>query len=226
MRYIPKTSPPPVLAAWIASQQAAGITPRYADFRDKAALNDHLRAEQGHICCYCQQRITQYRKDAHNEHLIPQQGPHGDPSREVAYSNLYASCSYARGLQPGKTYCGEAKGDRLIPPLIQDPGCASRFAYNVLGEILPACGSYRSYADFTAHKPALAASSLEALQVIEVLNLNAAYLVEERKKTLFVLLKFLNAFPGSRIRTLIPALDGAARLRSFADMLLFFMRKA
>lgn len=215
-----------MLSDWIAAQQAAGLVPRYADFRDKAALNDHLRTEQGHICCYCQQRISQYRRDAHNEHLIPQQGPNGDPSQDVAYSNLYASCSYSLGLQPGKAYCGEAKADRLIPPLIQDPSCAARFAYNVLGEILPACRSYPSYAGFIANKPTLPASSLEALRVIEVLNLNAAYLVEERKKTLFVLLKFLNTFPEARIRALIPALDRAARLRAFADMLLFFMKKA
>ena len=223
MRFIRKTSPPGVLTAWTASQNAAGISPQYHDFRGKAELNNHLREEQGHVCCYCQQRINQFPGDAHNEHLIPQRGRYGDPTKALDYSNLYASCSYSKGMKPGKRYCGEAKSDSQLPPLIQQPDCAERFAFNVLGEILPACGSYRSYQEFQQNQVVLSARSLETLNTINVLNLNASYLMEERKKTLFLVLKFVQKYPG-RARELAPALDTAPRLRPFVELVLFYLR--
>jgi uncharacterized protein (TIGR02646 family) len=221
MRFIPKTSPPDVLTQFIAAQEAAGIPPAYADFREKAELNEYLRAEQGHICCYCQQRINRYPHDCHNEHLQPQ---HAFPLLELDYNNLFASCSYSKGTPPGSQYCGEAKGPREIPRLIQDPNCHHFFAYNVLGEILPAGGPHQRFSDFQLFRSSLLPAAQDALLAIEVLNLNATYLVEERKKTLNLVLKFVSSNK-IRVKSLIPVLNTSPRLRSFIDMILFFLNK-
>lgn len=232
MRYIPKTSPPSELTEWLAAQQAAGITPRYADFRDKSLLNDALRAEQGHICCYCQQRISRFRQnnqgDAHNEHLIPQRGAHGDSSQELEYTNLYASCSHSAGQKAEKAYCGEAKKDALIAPLIQHPECATLLTYNVQGEILPAGGRFLRHKEYQTHRASLEAHEKSILETIETLNLNATYLVEERKKTItrvISLLLFYKTTP-SRITASIDRYNSTNRFYPYINAALHFMHLA
>ena len=53
----------------------------------KKAVKDSLIAEQGHICCYCECRITSI--NSHIEHFCPQSEQKVDP---LDYSNLACSC--------------------------------------------------------------------------------------------------------------------------------------
>jgi uncharacterized protein (TIGR02646 family) len=135
VKYIRKTTEPEVLANFKA-QANEDWQPSYELLRgeDKKQFHQHLITEQGHICCYCGERII--RADSHIEHFQPQtEYPH----LELDYFNLLASCQ--QKIQPKEPrHCGMGKGDwfddkLLVSPLIAD--CGEFFEYTVDGQILP-----------------------------------------------------------------------------------------
>jgi uncharacterized protein (TIGR02646 family) len=135
MKHIHKGPEPPELTAWnLASAEApAGwedLSPEVV-----GALKRALVAEQGHLCCYCGRRLLP--GDYHIEHQVPRHGPMGDPALTFVYRNLFASCQANLGRKDPR-HCGTAKGDwydaaLLVSPL--DPGCESRFAYDLDGKV-------------------------------------------------------------------------------------------
>ena len=102
MRYITKGEEPAYMTAWKEARIAAGQSLQYDEFDKKKELNEDLRIEQHHICCYCQRSIDHYQGDkiggAHNEHLIPEKGPYGDYEKQMDYGNIYACCIDSQGL--------------------------------------------------------------------------------------------------------------------------------
>jgi uncharacterized protein (TIGR02646 family) len=136
MKHIEKNAEPPVLTDWKARANE-DWQPDYADLRGdiKKAVKEALMDEQGYICCYCEQRLTD--SDSHIEHFKPQSDPAVDP---LDYGNLLCSCQ--NQVKKGEPrHCGILKEDwfdpdRLISPLSID--CESRFAYTGNGEIKPA----------------------------------------------------------------------------------------
>jgi uncharacterized protein (TIGR02646 family) len=144
VKYIFKTTEPDALAKFKA-QANEDWQPSYAELRgqDKQQLHHHLIAEQGHICCYCGERIVQ--TDSHIEHFQPQ---NDYAHLELDYFNLLASCQ--QKIEPKHPrHCGMGKSDwfdqeLLVSPLISD--CADFFEYTDLGEILPTCRSAQSAA--------------------------------------------------------------------------------
>jgi uncharacterized protein (TIGR02646 family) len=136
VKYIRKTNEPEVLANFKA-QANDDWQPSYELLRgkDKQQFHHHLIAEQGHICCYCGERIVS--SDSHIEHFQPQtEYPH----LELDYFNLIASCQ--QKIQPKEPrHCGMGKGDwfdaeLLVSPLIKD--CEDFFKYTDDGQILSA----------------------------------------------------------------------------------------
>jgi uncharacterized protein (TIGR02646 family) len=136
MKYIEKNSEPQIFAKWKALANE-DWQPDYADLRGdiKKAVKEALMAEQGYICCYCEQGLTD--SDSHIEHFRPQSDPALDP---LDYDNLLCSCQ--NQVKKGEPrHCGNLKGcwfdpDRLISPLSVD--CESRFAYTGNGGVKPA----------------------------------------------------------------------------------------
>jgi uncharacterized protein (TIGR02646 family) len=135
VKYICKTNEPEVLANFKA-QANEDWQPSYELLRgkDKQNFHHHLIAEQGHICCYCGDRIVS--SDSHIEHFQPQTD---FAHLELDYFNLLASCQ--NKLEPKEPrHCGMGKGDwfddrLLVSPLIAD--CEDFFEYTAIGEILP-----------------------------------------------------------------------------------------
>ena len=135
MKYISKSTEPDALAKF-KSAANENWQPSYDDLRgnDKQQLHHHLITEQGHICCYCGERIVQ--ADSHIEHFQPQTD---FEHLELDYFNLLASCQ--RKIQPKHPrHCGMGKSDwfdhkLLVSPLIND--CADFFEYTDIGEIVP-----------------------------------------------------------------------------------------
>lgn len=135
MKYICKTKEPGVLVKFKA-QANEDWQPTYQTLRgqDKQELQSHLIAEQGHICCYCGERIAQ--SDSHIEHFRPQTAY---PHLELDYFNLLASCQ--NQIKPKEPrHCGMGKGDwfddrLLVSPLITN--CVDFFEYTDRGEISP-----------------------------------------------------------------------------------------
>jgi uncharacterized protein (TIGR02646 family) len=135
VKYICKTNVPEVLANFKA-QANQDWQPSYNLLRgkDKQQVQHHLISEQGHICCYCGERIIS--SDSHIEHFQPQTEY---PDLELDYFNLLASCQ--QKIKPKEPrHCGMGKGDwfdakLLVSPLIAD--CEDFFEYAVDGQILP-----------------------------------------------------------------------------------------
>jgi uncharacterized protein (TIGR02646 family) len=141
MRFIPKTPEPACFTDW--KQQAnANWQPTWENFQkpEKTDVLAALLQEQGHICCYCGQRISP--TISHIEHLKPRKH---FPAEKLSYSNFLASCpgypeDEKQELKPLQEFCGHKKSewydpDLLVSPL--DPNCAEYFRYTAAGEILP-----------------------------------------------------------------------------------------
>lgn len=100
----------------------------------KENLHKHLLAEQGHICCYCEVRISE--GSSHIEHLKPRSS---FPEDALNYQNFLASCQ--RDLKPGEPrHCGNLKGNWYDSNLMVSPlssVCEDRFRYTGDGGICP-----------------------------------------------------------------------------------------
>lgn len=230
MRYIKKRPSPPYIAEWKDLRTATGQNLSYEDFSYKPQLNDDLREDQHHICCYCQQKIMHFQGSniggSHNEHLVPEGGSHGDFALQIDYSNLFACCNTTNGMgkkQKSKRHCGDAKGDKLIKGYIQDTACSSYFKYNNLGEILPN-GSYRMFEEYKANRATLTNDEREALETLEVLNLNSTLLVNDRKKDFDRFLGVLTRLSKAIINKKIAEFESSTHYPRYIDMLLYYMR--
>lgn len=99
----------------------------------KESLRNSTLTEQGHICCYCERRVS--LQDSHLEHLKPQEK---SPEAQIEYTNLLCSCQLE--IEKGEPrHCGNNKGswfdnELFISPL--DANCETRFKYTMQGEIL------------------------------------------------------------------------------------------
>jgi uncharacterized protein (TIGR02646 family) len=135
VKHIRKNDEPEVLANFKA-QANDNWQPSYELLRgkDKQQFHHYLISEQGHICCYCGERII--ASDSHIEHFQPQTDY---PHLELDYFNLLASCQ--QKIQPKEPrHCGMGKGDWFHPELLVSPliaDCEDFFEYTVDGQILP-----------------------------------------------------------------------------------------
>ena len=135
MKDIVKKDEPKEFADWKA-QANESWQPTYDDLAGNAkeAVKAALMAEQGMICCYCEQRLS--KQNSHIEHFIPQK----TRQHTLDYNNMLCSCQGQ--LRRGEPrHCGHLKdqwydGDLLISPL--DSGCEARFAFSFDGNIMPA----------------------------------------------------------------------------------------
>jgi uncharacterized protein (TIGR02646 family) len=135
MKYIEKSVEPQVFIDWKA-QANDDWQPTYSDLRGdiKKAVKEALMAEQGYICCYCEQTLID--NDSHIEHLIPQSDPAVDT---LDFDNLLCSCQDQ--VKKGEPrHCGNLKEDWFDPELLVSPlssDCESYFAYTGNGGIKP-----------------------------------------------------------------------------------------
>lgn len=179
MRYIPKpqnSSARRLLDESRDTMRQNGISETYDNFGPKRELNDLLRQEQKHICCYCQKQILHHYKPAeggsHNEHFYPEKGAHAHPALQLDYENIYACCNTTMDLEERLKHCGWSKHDTLLSTnFLADPNCSDYFKYNADGEITPV-GPYQKYNEFCAHRDALTPNQQEILKTIDILKLN------------------------------------------------------
>ena len=138
MKRISKTTEPGCFKEWKLTNALAGLEMIWKDLQnpEKRKLHQALMNEQGHICCYCQQRIID--TDSHIEHFRPRSEEYTHLIFD--YKNLHASCQ--QSLQPCEPrQCGMSKDNwfdekLMISPLSKD--CETRFRYTLDGSIYPA----------------------------------------------------------------------------------------
>lgn len=139
MKYIQKQSEPQEFTNW-KSQANQNWQPTWDTLRGqvKQKLKEALMAEQGYICCYCEDRLSD--QNSHIEHFQPKSDSAVDP---LDFSNLLCSCQNNKTREE-PSHCGSLKSDwfdekLLISPL--DPTCEERFMFTGDGSIEPANSS-------------------------------------------------------------------------------------
>jgi uncharacterized protein (TIGR02646 family) len=199
MKYIKKNSEPADFIQW---KQRANDDwqPTWDNFQkpEKPIVHQALLIEQGHICCYCGQRIT--HKNSHIEHFQPQTSY---PELKLDYQNFLASCpGYPEEdelknnqSKPLHKSCGQFKGgwydpDLTVSPL--QPDCASYFRYTGIGEIIASNDNAKSKA---------------ANATIVHLNLNYKKLQASRRSAIDGVLEGIELLTSDELQTLIDGYD-------------------
>lgn len=117
MKHIKKGSEPPLMVAHRKQNDANFCN---IPTNSKNQLKTYLLAEQGHICCYCMQRI---KKDTMKvEHWKPQKKY---SEMQLDYKNLLASCKGGEGKIKKLQHCDTSKGEDeiTISPVDADKSC-------------------------------------------------------------------------------------------------------
>jgi uncharacterized protein (TIGR02646 family) len=195
MKFIQKNPEPESFSKW-KQQASEDWQPSWDNLQkpEKTIVHTALIAEQGHICCYCGQRINQ--SISHIEHFQPRTSY---PDLSLSYHNFLASCPGYPEAQASKNsvaklpqeFCGQRKGswfdlNLTVSPLESD--CASYFRYARIGEILPS-------------KDATKVAAAEA--TIENLGLNNLKLIRLRKAAIDAAMQDIDTFSDQDIQKLI-----------------------
>ncbi|HBT78531.1 MAG TPA: TIGR02646 family protein [Planctomycetaceae bacterium] len=167
MKQISKGDPPKVFSDWVAKEKPRSWDDLHTSKSKPVyeGLVVALRAEQGNLCCYCEQELHDGK--THVEHF------HGRPNPKLAYDygNLHASCNGDKSKCEDKHCCGHRRAEKqkesygkLVSPL--DGDVELRFKYDEKGEMQP-----------TKQDDGIAQST------IDILGLNCEKLKRLRQKT-------------------------------------------
>lgn len=205
MRPIRKLRQPAALTQW---QATPGAT--YEDYPEKQALREQLVQEQRGLCCYCLQRI---RPGALGR-VPPMKIAHWHsrnlhPDEQLDYLNLLGCCLGNQGNPPNLQHCDTRQGDRDIKwnPANPDHRIEERVRYLADGTIASADAEFNC-------------------QINEVLNLNIAFLVNNRIAVLDSFQKALEKSPSWE--KLLRDWNGESdhgELSEYCQVVVFWLRK-
>lgn len=132
MKFINKNTEPQSLSNWKEQDKMfQKNNPKWQRFRNpyKENYKNDLIIEQGHICCYCEQKLNIH--DCHIEHLIPQ-----SQNKDLIFEHQNLLCSCQLEIESGEPrHCGNSKANNTlqITPLM--PECESKFTFIEDGQI-------------------------------------------------------------------------------------------
>jgi len=146
-------------AEWKAFRETPG-----AKYKANKSLRQSLYKEQGGICAYCMQRLDDNlsKRNTHNriEHIKSEAGY---PQLQLVYSNMIMCCN---GLTLENKHCDLAKENKEISFSPLDNGFIESLSYR------------------TSDGTIISSNAIWNEEINKVLNLNAAPLKSNRKKTL------------------------------------------
>lgn len=206
MRVIRKGGEP----ASLTERRAAAGTD-YDGYPDKDTLRAGLAREQRGLCCYCLSRIRAAHNAMKIEHWHSQVKY---PAEQLDYSNLLGACLGNEGQRFRDQHCDTRKGDR---DLSRNPANPMHRVEDVLR--FPGDGR------IVSSDPAFDA------ELNDVLNLNLAFLVNNRKAVLRGFLDSLPKYGELTAATLEKILrqhngeDGAGELLPFCQVVVYWLRK-
>jgi uncharacterized protein (TIGR02646 family) len=151
------------------------------------AMREALVTEQGALCCYCMSRIRPTADGMKIEHLRAQTTHEG---LQLDWPNLLGACKGAEGSPVAEQHCDTHKGDRPIRIDPTKPQAERVMKYLATGR-------------------AEAAPPFDT-DVEETLNLNAAVLVNNRRKTVDLVLHLLRREHGGAAWTSAQVEDAIA----------------
>jgi uncharacterized protein (TIGR02646 family) len=208
MRRILKGAEPTSL---IEHRSATGSAPDFDSYRDKDTLRTHLVREQRGLCCYCLSRIRAERNAMKIEHWHSQAN-YG--AEQLDYSNLLGACLGNEG-GPGKDqHCDTRKGDRDL----------SRSPANPLHRVEDLI-KFEGGGRVASSDPAFEA------ELNDVLNLNVAILIAQRRATLDAFQGALakrGQLPRAKLEKWLRQWNGESEtgdLREFCQVVVYWLRK-
>ncbi len=204
MKRIQKNQEPQSFADWKATN--AHLQPTYTnDLQnpEKSDVHASLLDEQGDICCYCGRRID--ANSSHIEHLIPQSA---DPSKDLDYNNLLASCfRFQERKEP--LHCGPARTNQSLPITPLQADCETRFRFTNDGQIKPA-----------------KSEDTDASDTVKLLSLDIYKLQDLRKKAIrraFFGIEFLDPHEKTRMQNAFEQRDAQRRFAEFCVPILYVL---
>lgn len=183
----------------------------YDNYSDKDALREALAAEQRGLCCYCLSRIRPEASRMKIEHWHCQAN---HPNEQLDYANLLGACLGNEGQPRNQQHCDTRKGNE---ELSRNPANPRHEVDNLV--------RFRGDGRITSHDPVFDD------ELNRVLNLNVAFLRNNRKSTLDA----FHAFIGKRgelhrstLERLLREWNGdshGGELREYCQVIVFWLRK-
>jgi uncharacterized protein (TIGR02646 family) len=205
VRNVQKSSGPVSL-----TEHRASTGTDYDGYRDKDTLRAYLVNEQRGLCCYCLSRIRLEHSAMKIEHWHSQDRY---PAERLDYSNLLAACMGNEGKPAKDQHCDTRKGDRDL----------SRNPANPMHRV-------EDVTQFTGDGRVVSRDPAFGAELNDVLNLNLAFLVNNRKATLTAFQDLLGRGQLSRssLEKLLRTWNGesdAGELRPFCQVVVYWLRK-
>jgi uncharacterized protein (TIGR02646 family) len=206
MRAIVKGVEPPSLAAHRSS-----VAADYDNFAGKDVLRSSLVNEQRGLCCYCLARIRPTSVGMKIEHWRSQTRY---PSEQLVYSNLLGACKGNEGGLARDQHCDTRKRDQDFSrnPANHTHRVEDLMCFGVDGRVF-------------SNDPAFDG------ELNEVLNLNVAILINNRKAVLTAFKDSLPAsgnLPRSKLEKWLRDWNGDAgsgELQPFCQVIVYWLRK-
>ena len=205
MRRIPKGREP---ASLTEHRTATGTD--YDGYRDKDTLRAYLVKEQRGLCCYCLSRIRPERGGMKIEHWHCQDRYR---AKQLDYSNLLGACVGNEGKPAQYQHCDTRNGDRDL----------SRNPANRMHRV-------EDMIQFPDDGRIVSNDAAFDAELNDVLNLNLAFLTNNRKATLTAFPDLLGRGHLSRpsLEKLLRQWNGeedTAELRPFCQVVVYWLRK-
>ncbi|OGV65523.1 MAG: hypothetical protein A2498_08355 [Lentisphaerae bacterium RIFOXYC12_FULL_60_16] len=208
MKNIVKGNEPPSL-----TQHRQQAHADYDNYVEKDDLRASLLSEQGHLCCYCMQRIRWVEGDRRMK-IAHWHSQTWYPGEQLVYRNLLGACPGSEGRPLDQQHCDSRQGDRDIMFNPAEP------AHNVESRI-------RYLGDGTIEADHVAFDR----ELNEVLNLNHPRIKANRRAVVDSVIAEFGRDPGSRTRGQIQALIHAwtsladGEYREFCCVAIYFLTK-
>lgn len=123
-------------------------------------LRIQLLEEQGHICCYCMQRIS-----CVNSRIEHYQSQSRHPKKQIVYKNLFVACNNSEGKEQAEQHCDVKKSELDLRQINLLFNIENRIMYTKDGNV---------YSD-----------NIDLNHEIEnIINLNLQILIDARRETL------------------------------------------
>ncbi len=147
----------------------------------RTTLQDSLLKEQGYLCAYCMRRIT--KENMKIEHFISQDFIKNNSDvtiTDLDYNNLLACCQGNEGKTPKEQHCDTKKANHNLS---KNP---ANLNHNVQGSI-----TYKNSGKIGSN------DEVFNDEINKILNLNLAYLENNRKAILLIVQNELKKYDGS-----------------------------
>jgi len=184
----------------------------YDNYSDKQAIRACLEREQRGICCYCMSRIKPTPAKMKIEHWKSQSAY---AAHQLDYNNLLGACKGGEGQAENKQYCDTCKKNKAL----------SKNPANPLHQI-------ENFIHYKGDGTIFSNNEAFDKELNEVLNLNVAFLVSNRKAVLdsfkMILTKKRGTLQKATLEKWLKEWSGEANtgtLKPYCQVIVYWLKK-